>query len=70
MPKHSHCAKIIELVGCGKTIEGAVQNALKRAGKNIRGITGLKVVSINATVDKNKVVEYRANVKIAFGVED
>ena len=59
--------KIIELVG--SSTEGwkeAAENALKEAAKTVRNIIGMDVIGCTAKVEKNKIVSYRANVKIAF----
>ncbi|HYB07006.1 MAG TPA: dodecin family protein [Nitrososphaerales archaeon] len=62
--------KIIELVGSSpKGWEEAVRNAVKEAGETIRNITSVHVVQYTAKVQKNRIVEYRALVRIAFSVE-
>jgi flavin-binding protein dodecin len=62
--------KIIELIGSSpKGWEEAAGNAVKEAAKTIRNIRGVDVKRCTAKVDKNKIVEYRAVVKIAFVVE-
>jgi len=62
--------KIIELVGSSpKSWEEAVKNALADAAKTINNIKSIYVKRINAKVEKNKITEYRAVVKIAFVVE-
>jgi flavin-binding protein dodecin len=62
--------KIIELIGSSpKGWEEATGNAVKEAAKTIRNIRGVDVKRCTAKVDKNKIVEYRAVVKIAFVVE-
>jgi dodecin len=42
-----------------------------KANKTIKGITGLEVTDKTAKVDPSsgKIIEYKAGVKIAFGVE-
>ncbi|MEX0881123.1 MAG: dodecin family protein [Thermoanaerobaculia bacterium] len=63
-------AKIIELVASSsKGWEDAVQAAVKESSRTLRGITGVDVQDWTARVRDGKIVEYRANVKIAFGVE-
>lgn len=63
--------KIVELIGSSpKSWEDAVQVALKRAAKTVRNIRGIDVLRLKAVVRNNKIVEYRANVKIAFVVEE
>jgi flavin-binding protein dodecin len=62
--------KIVELIGSSP--EGwveAADNALKEASKTIKNIKSLHVKRCTAKVSDNKVVEYRAVVKIAFIVE-
>ncbi len=62
--------KIIELVGSSPiSWEEAVKNALADAAKTINNIKSIYVKRINAKVENNKIVEYRAVVKIAFVVE-
>ena len=50
--------------------EDAVRNALERANKTLRGITGLEVVKENAAISKGKIVEYRATLLVTFVLED
>jgi dodecin len=62
--------KIVELVGSSPVSwEEATKNALAEAAKTIRGIKSIYVKRCNAKVEKNKIVEYRAVVKIAFVVQ-
>jgi len=62
--------KIIELIGASPNDwEDAVENALAQAAKTVRNIKSIYVKSCKATVENNKIVEYRAVVKIAFVVE-
>jgi flavin-binding protein dodecin len=49
--------------------EDAVRNALERANKTLRGITGLEVVKENAAIDKGKIVEFRATLLVTFVLE-
>lgn len=63
--------KIIELVGESKSSwEDAVQNAVFDASKSVNGITGVEIYNLTANIDGGKIVEYKANVKVAFGVQD
>ncbi len=62
--------KIIELVGSSpKDWEDATKNALVEAAKTVKNIKSIYVKRCNAKVENNKIVEYRANVKIAFLVQ-
>ena len=63
--------KIIELVGSSeKSWQEAVDNAVKRAAETIRNVRGVNVVGWTGKVKGDKIVEYRANVKISFIVEE
>ena len=50
--------------------EDAVRNALERANKTLRGITGLEVVKENAAIEKGKIVEFRATLLVTFVLDD
>lgn len=64
-------AKIIELVASSdKSWDDAVRNAVAEAAKTVRGIRGVDVQDWTARVKEGRIVEYKANVKIAFGIED
>jgi len=63
--------KVIELVGSSeKGWQEAVESAIKRAAKTIRNIRGVDVVGWTGKIEGDKIVEYRANVKISFIVEE
>lgn len=63
-------AKVVELVGTSKkNFDDAINEAVRRAGKTIRNVSGLDVVGQKAIVKNGRVVEYRVNLKLAFGVE-
>lgn len=64
-------ARITEVIGSSKkSWEDAVQVALKRADKTLRGLTGIEVTKMNAQIKNGKIFEYRAHVKITFILED
>lgn len=62
-------AKIIEVVSEGKTVEEAVQNVVTHASKTVRGIRGVDIVHFHAVVEKDKIVKYRVDAKVAFVLE-
>lgn len=63
--------KVIEVVGESKNSwQEAVENAVRDASKTIRNITGVEVRNQTANVQGGKIVEYKADVAIAFKVED
>jgi flavin-binding protein dodecin len=49
-----------------KGFQDAVETALKRAAKTLRGITGLEVISQKAKVEKGKISEYRVTLEVTF----
>ena len=62
--------KIIELIGSSpKDWEDAVKVALAEAAKTVDNIKSIYVKNCKAKVENNKIVEYRALVKIAFVVK-
>jgi flavin-binding protein dodecin len=62
--------KIVELIGSSpNSWEEAAGNAVKEAAKTVRNIKGVHVKRCTAKVEKNKIVEYRTVVRIAFIVE-
>ena len=62
--------KIVELIGSSREgWEDATKNALAEAAKTIKNIKSIYVKRCNAKIENNKIVEYRAVVKIAFVVE-
>ena len=63
-------AKIIELVGeSSKSFEDAVKNAVAEAARTIENITGVEVHNLTAQVKDGEIVEYKANVRLTFGVK-
>jgi flavin-binding protein dodecin len=68
----THIAKIIEIVGSSdKGWEEAAQVAVDEAKKTLREIHGIEITDMTAKVDPDsgKITQYRAAVKVAFGVE-
>ncbi|HHX77622.1 MAG TPA: dodecin domain-containing protein [Firmicutes bacterium] len=62
-------AKVIELVGeSDVSWDDAVKNAVKDAAKTIDNIKGVEVCNMTAAVKNGVIYEYKANVKLAFGV--
>ena len=63
-------AKVVQLIGSSdKSFSDAVKIAVDQASQTIRGITGVDVVSSQASVEDGKITEYRVTVDIAFGIE-
>ena len=58
---------IIELVGTSKNSwEEAARNAVETAAKTLEDLRVAEVVKLDMTVDKDKVVSYRARVNLSF----
>lgn len=62
-------AKVIEIIGEGKTIEEAINAAVMEVGKSVKNIKHIDVDHIHANVENNKVVSFRVISKISFVVE-
>jgi flavin-binding protein dodecin len=62
--------KVVTIIGSSS--EGfaeAAASAVQEAAKTVRGITGADVISMSASVDGDRITEYRTTVNIAFGIE-
>ena len=63
-------AKVIEVVGSStKSFDDAIQTALNEAAMTVENIVGIDVLGMSGKVEKNKIVEYKADVKIAFVIK-
>ena len=64
-------ARVTEIIASStKGFEDAIQEGMRRANQTLRGITGLHVVSLKASVEDGKIAEYRAQLNITFILED
>lgn len=62
--------KSIELIGKSTVSwDDAIKLALAEASKTLRGIKEIRVVSVWAEVEDNKISNYLARVKVLFEVE-
>ena len=62
--------KIIELTGTStKSIEEAVNLALKRAGKSIKNLSWFEVIETRGSIEKNQVAHWQVTIKVGFAVE-
>ena len=63
--------KVIEIMAKSPVSwEDATKNAVKHAGKSLKGIKSAHVKSQSVVIDKNNVTEFRVNLKISFEVLD
>ncbi len=59
--------KVLELVGESKEDwQDAVQSAVREASRTVKNISGVEVANWTAQVQSGQIVEYKANVKVAF----
>ncbi len=62
--------KILELLAESEdSWEDAARQAVAEATKSVRGIRSVYVSEFQATVENDKIKNYRANVKISFVLE-
>ncbi len=62
--------KVVELVGSSpKSFSDAVRSAVATASKTLRNITGVDVLSSNASVENGEIKLYKVQVKVAFLVD-
>jgi hypothetical protein len=63
--------KVLELVGESKDgWHEAVEHAVKEADRTVHNISGVEVLNLTADVKDGQVTEYKANVKVAFLVDN
>lgn len=53
-----------------KSFQDAVDKAVLRASKTLRGVTGAEIESQKAKVENGKITEYRATVNVTFVLEE
>jgi flavin-binding protein dodecin len=62
--------KVIELVGESPTSwQDAIEQAVAQASKTVHGITGVEVLNMTANVDHGRIIEYKADIQVAFAVD-
>ena len=62
---------IIALVGTSeKSWEDAVQNIISQAAKTIRDLRIAEVIRLDAKIENQKIVLYRARIKLSFKLEE
>lgn len=69
-PHEHRTAKVVELVGSStRSFEDAVKNAIQDASATTRGITGAHVENWSVKCRNGAIVEYKVDLKVAFGIE-
>ena len=67
----SHIYKMTEIVGTSKTsFNDAVEEAVKRAAKNLRNLGWFEVVEQRGLIKEGQVAEFQVTVKIGFRLDD
>jgi len=62
--------KVLELVGDSRhSWQNAVENAVQEASRTVDNITGVEVYNLTGNVEEGQIVEFKANVKVAFLVD-
>ncbi len=63
--------KMTEIVGTSpKSFADAVQEAVKRASKNLRNLGWFEVVDQRGLIKEGQVAEFQVTIKIGFKLED
>ena len=66
----ANVVKVIQIIGSSnESFAKAADAAVQEASKIVRGITCVDVGSMSATVEGDRISEYRTTVNIAFGIE-
>ena len=66
-----HVIKVIEIMASSElSWEDAVKNAIKTAGKSLKGIRSVHVKDQSVVVKDNNIAEFRVNCKVSFEVFD
>ncbi len=64
-------ARVTKIVGSSaNSWQEAVNEALKRANKTLRNLTGLQLLEQKAKIENGKIVEYRATLEVTFILEE
>jgi len=67
----NHVYKVTELTGSSsKSIEDAIEGAIKRASKSLRNLRWFEVTETRGQIEDGKVSHWQVTVKIGFTLED
>ena len=62
--------KLIDITGTStSSIEDAVEKAIRRAHKTVKGLSWFQVVETRGNIDKGKVGRWLVTIKVGFSVE-
>ncbi|MEM7225066.1 MAG: dodecin [Pseudomonadota bacterium] len=66
-----HTYKVIELVGSSpESIEGAVENAISRAGQTLQNLRWFTITETRGHIEDGKVGHYQVTLKVGFSLND
>jgi len=66
-----HVYKILDLVGSSeKSIEDAIQNAVSRASKTVRGMKWFEVTQMRGDIQSGSVRHYQVELRVGFTLEE
>lgn len=61
--------KVIEVIGISsKSFDDAINQAVEKASKTVKGITGFEITKHTASVENGKITSYKVLLKITFPV--
>ena len=64
-------ARVTEIIASSKkSFEDAIETGVSRACKTLDNVTGAWVQDHKIVIAKNKIVEYRVNLKVTFVLKD
>ena len=62
--------KTLVVASSAESFQDAVNTAVSRASKTLRGITGMEVMSHKAKVENDRITEYRVECQITFILDE
>lgn len=67
---NDHVYKLIELTGTSATsIEDAVNTAIARANKTLKGLSWFQVTETRGNIENGKVLHWQVTLKVGFRLE-
>lgn len=65
-----HVYKQIELIGSSpKSIEDAIQNAVRTAHETVRNLRWFEVIETRGHIEEGKVAHYQVSLKVGFTID-
>ena len=71
MTMTEHVYKHIELTGSStQSVQHAIENAVERASKTLRGMQWFEVIDTRGHIENGKVAHWQVTIKVGFTLED